>query len=368
VSNDKLGFPSTSTDSDYVDNFLLTYRNFITPADMLQKLFERYESGMETVSADDVSDFEAGSIEKKKKIVRLRFRRFIDFSSFDPAYLCLTVVLVCSVGNVIKRWVSDHFHDFFADPSLLAALEAGLEKIQERGLVDSIKKLVQEQRVAKEKSTKKEAMFSTPPPSSVVPKASKFEDFDIVECARQICLLEQEIYARIHPKEALNQNWNKRREQAPNIIAMITFFNQLSKWVSTKIVSVAELKPRSKLLKKFIQLLIKLREYNNFDAMQAVLAGLSNSAVYRLKQTWAKAQKEKFWAQFEECQTLMDSLNNFSNFRDAVQHADPPIIPYLGVYLTDLTFIEDGNNSSLPVADGRTDIINFEVRLCFVSF
>jgi hypothetical protein len=58
----------------------------------------------------------------------------------------------------------------------------------------------------------------------------------------------------------------------------------------------------------------------------------------------------------------MDSHNNFSNFRDAVQHADPPIIPYLGVYLTDLTFIEDGNNNMLPVADGRTDIINFEVR------
>lgn len=64
----------------------------------------------------------------------------------------------------------------------------------------------------------------------------------------------------------------------------------------------------------------------------------------------------------------MDSHNNFSNFRDAVQHADPPIIPYLGVYLTDLTFIEDGNNNMLPVADGRTDIINFEVRCLNFGF
>jgi hypothetical protein len=62
------------------------------------------------------------------------------------------------------------------------------------------------------------------------------------------------------------------------------------------------------LLKKFVQLLIKLREYNNFDAMQAVLAGLSNSAVYRLKQTWAKVQKEKYWAQFEVRVSVESSL------------------------------------------------------------
>jgi son of sevenless-like protein len=180
--------------------------------------------------------------------------------------------------------------------------------MQERQLAESIKKLIQEQKMAKEKSTKKELMFSTPPPPSIVPKTNKFEDFDLVEVARQICLVEQEIYAKIHPKEALNQNWNKRREQAPNIIAMIGFFNQLSKWVSTRIVNVAELKPRAKLLKKFVQLLIKLREYNNFDAMQAVLAGLSNSAVYRLKQTWAKVQKEKYWAQFEVRVSVESSL------------------------------------------------------------
>lgn len=32
----------------------------------------------------------------------------------------------------------------------------------------------------------------------------------------------------------------------------------------------------------------------------------------------------------------------------------------LGVYLTDLTFIEDGNSNYLLTEDGRSDIINFE--------
>jgi len=102
--------------------------------------------------------------------------------------------------------------------------------------------------------------------------------------------------------------------------------------------------------------------------MQAILAGLANSAVYRLKWTWAKVEKDKMWPMFEECRQIMDSAGNFSNYRKVVVNSDPPIIPYLGVYLTDLTFIEDGNKDYLKVQDNRDDIINFEVRTAPLPF
>jgi son of sevenless-like protein len=60
---------------------------------------------------------------------------------------------------------------------------------------------------------------------------------------------------------------------------------------------------------------------------------------------------------FELLRKLMSSDGNYEAFRTALHSESPPSIPYLGMYLTDLTFIEDGNPDKL--ADG---LINFAKR------
>jgi hypothetical protein len=52
---------------------------------------------------------------------------------------------------------------------------------------------------------------------------------------------------------------------------------------------------------------------------------------------------------YEETQQVMAREKNFQNFRAHLHQVDPPCIPYLGVYLTDLTFIEDGNKDFVKV-------------------
>lgn len=39
--------------------------------------------------------------------------------------------------------------------------------------------------------------------------------------------------------------------------------------------------------------------------------------------------------------------NNFKIFRDSLRTVSPPSIPFLGLYLSDLTFIEEGNSNYL---------------------
>jgi hypothetical protein len=46
--------------------------------------------------------------------------------------------------------------------------------------------------------------------------------------------------------------------------------------------------------------------------------------------------------------------------RDAVHQANPPLVPYLGVYLSDLTFIEDGNADTV-----HNGLINFDKQRFF---
>jgi son of sevenless len=60
----------------------------------------------------------------------------------------------------------------------------------------------------------------------------------------------------------------------------------------------------------------------------------------------------------EQMRTLMASTKNFGRYREKLHEANPPCIPFLGVYLTDLTFIEDGIASIIK----STDLINFTKR------
>ena len=60
---------------------------------------------------------------------------------------------------------------------------------------------------------------------------------------------------------------------------------------------------------------------------------------------------------------LLSSEKSYSNYRSCIHNISPPLVPYLGVYLTDLTFIE-GQCASQRIAlstnafaDGNPDTI-----------
>lgn len=56
---------------------------------------------------------------------------------------------------------------------------------------------------------------------------------------------------------------------------------------------------------------------------------------------------------------LMGSNRNFTEYREIIHSVNPPCIPFLGIYLQDLTFIEDGNPDYLRTSKG---LINFAKR------
>ena len=60
----------------------------------------------------------------------------------------------------------------------------------------------------------------------------------------------------------------------------------------------------------------------------------------------------------ETMRELISTTKNFANYRETLHAATPPCIPFLGVYLTDLIFIEDGIASLVK----NTELINFAKR------
>jgi len=96
-------------------------------------------------------------------------------------------------------------------------------------------------------------------------------------------------------------------------------------------------------------------ELNNFNGVMEILAGLETAAVQRLKQTWRNLPR-KAWDMFEELNDLMSIPQNFKKFRQTLNTTKPPCVPYIGVFLKDLIFIEQGGEEP----DGR--MINFEKK------
>lgn len=90
----------------------------------------------------------------------------------------------------------------------------------------------------------------------------------------------------------------------------------------------------------------------------SILAGLNSAPVHRLKRTF-ELLSTKTQATLETIRNLMSTTKNFSTYRDSLRSCTGPAIPFLGCYLTDLTFIEDGNPDFLK-DDAR--LINFSKR------
>ncbi|TPX37441.1 hypothetical protein SmJEL517_g00744 [Synchytrium microbalum] len=184
----------------------------------------------------------------------------------------------------------------------------------------------------------------------------KIPDLDPMEMARQLTLIEFELFSNIKPREYLDMAWMKEDKEvrAPNITRMTRWSNHVIHWLVTEIVIVKEsAKARAIVLEKFIQLAISLEKLNNFNGVKEVLAALQSSSVYRLKKTKEQVSSKLLKA-LTDLEKLTASDMNYKSLRAKVHAADPPLIPFPGVYQGDLVFLEECSKEKL-----ENGMINF---------
>jgi son of sevenless-like protein len=106
--------------------------------------------------------------------------------------------------------------------------------------------------------TRRIALTPTSLPSPLIPKNYNFKkikifDFDALEVARQISLMEADMYANILHVELLKKAWSdKERSQSPNVKLMIRRANQVTGWATTTILREPDVKKRAVVLKYII--------------------------------------------------------------------------------------------------------------------
>ena len=317
--------------------FLLTYRSIITPMELLDLLKLRYSMPLPDGNEASLKVFQA----THQKPIQLR---------------------VC---QLLKSWVQRHFTDFENDEALQQAfMDFATNTIKPTYPVGSTLETLMTRQINGEFAKTKESVFSNPPPKTISPKSSNnvsFIDFNPLEVARQLTIIESNIFRNIAPNECIGLAWSKKdaKERSPNILQMINRFNKVSDWVVTAIVTADNPKQRTEILSKFIEVAARCKSLNNFNGAMEIISGLGNSAIHRLKPNWADVNK-KVLASYTELTEILSSDQSYKSFRAFLKTVDGACIPYLGMYLTDLTFIEDGNPDKIG------DLHNFSKRT-FVS-
>jgi len=177
-----------------------------------------------------------------------------------------------------------------------------------------------------------------------IKKGYKLSNTTAEDLADQITLMDYKIFSNIAERECIGQCWKKRKEESPNVLAMIQQFNNLTVFVQLQILSEKSLKDRSKAIKRVIKMGERFKELKNYNSLCAILGALNSSPIHRLKLAWQRVP-EKTLNQFESFKQIFINTRNFRNFRTLFRQVSPPAIPYFGLFLQDLVFIDDGNDS-----------------------
>ncbi|CAG0925457.1 unnamed protein product, partial [Notodromas monacha] len=133
------------------------------------------------------------------------------------------------------------------------------------------------------------------------------DQFSALEIAEEMTYLDHKIFISIKSEELLGQAWMKseKNTKAPHVV------------------------------------MITKRCLHNFNGVLQICSAFTNSSVFRLKKTWDRVSRTTKQT-LDKLQKLVAADGRFRNLRDALHRCDPPCIPYLGLYLTDLSFIEEG--------------------------
>lgn len=330
-------------DASFNNTFLLTYRSFTSASELFEMVMQRFNIQPPFGLNDEEMQL---WVDRKQKPIRFR------------------------VVNIMKSW----FEHFWTEPNddfnmdilrrVYAFTKDSITTTKTPGSPQLMS--VIEQRLRGQDTTAKRLVptQATAAPTPIIPKNMKklkFLDIDPTEFARQLTIIESRLYSKIRPTECLNKTWQKKiatneAEPAANVKSLILHSNQLTNWVAEMILTQTDVKKRVVVIKHFITVADKCRQFNNFSTLTSIISALGTAPIHRLGRTWSQVSGRTS-AVLEQMRRLMASTKNFGEYRETLHLANPPCIPFFGVYLTDLTFIEDGIPSLTP-----SELINFNKR------
>uniref|UniRef100_A0A0N5AM45 Ras-GEF domain-containing protein n=1 Tax=Syphacia muris TaxID=451379 RepID=A0A0N5AM45_9BILA len=176
--------------------------------------------------------------------------------------------------------------------------------------------------------------------------------------ANQITLIDIDVFKSITSQELLSGNWSKKNKRtlAPNVMRFTDRFNCVCLWCQKEILAYDKPSKRAGVIAHFIKIIMfqHLTMLKNLHSTFAIISALQSHPIHRLKKTW-ECLSRRDGNTFQRLAALFDSYRNWEKLRKYLEDSTLPCMPYLGMFLTDLNFIEAKNsdNKDLLNADAK---------------
>lgn len=354
---ERLTSHDSTPDATFVSTFYLTFRLFATPITFSEALIERFN--------------------------------YVN----DSLHIAAPVRL--RVYNVFKGWLETHWQHTadevalplirsFAETTLLSVLpQAGRRLSELAEKVAAIEGPITPRLISSiGKTSTSIAQYISPDTPLPAPILSKSQinslktwkmggsspsilDFSPVEMARQLTIKEMNVFCTIMPEELLASEWMKKSgSNAVNVKAMSTLSTDLSNLVAdTVLQSESDAKKRAVIIKHWIKIANECLILNNYDSLMAIICSINSSMITRLKKTWDMISPKRK-EMLKVLQDIVEPTKNHAVLRQRLQGHVPPCLPFVGTYLTDLTFVDMGNPATKQLTGSAGEkgmaVINFD--------
>ncbi|KAI4210719.1 MAG: hypothetical protein LQ351_006495 [Letrouitia transgressa] len=356
---ERLTIYDSTPDATFVSTFYLTFRLFATPLEFAQALIDRFQY--------------IGESPRVAGPVRLR------------------------VYNIFKGWLESHWRNDCDSPALEIILPFASRQLQlilptaGKRLVALVEKvnstsgpLVPRLISSIGKTNTSIAIYVAPDTPLPAPSITKHQlnllknwkqnggtlnilDFDPLELARQFTLKVSQIFCSILPEELLATEWTKKSSSlAVNVRAMSRLSTDLANLVADSVLQLGDPKKRAIIIKQWVKIAKKCLKLENYDSLMAIICSLNSSTILRLKLTWDHISS-KTKAKLEMLKEVVDVSRNYAVLRQRLQNTVPPCLPFVGTYLTDLTFVDVGNQTTRQLSGEKDEqsvpVINFDKHM-----
>ena len=313
------------------------------------------------VSADKVDD--------EDNLATLFFHTFPLFTTIEQMLISIKSIYQESVPSIqkgllvfMRSWVegdTDSCHNFLlSDKYILFVNEWLSSKLEEEDMVmgKALKMSIEKMRIEKMRIENQEQPSEDEEKDSPLPfvpmYSLKWMAYNEEWLAATLTIHEYSLFASIPISAFIKQMGGGKSTICPMICKAIMFFNSLSHWVTMTLVKEPRLRKRIEYITKMINLSNQLFALKNFSSLMAIIAGLNHFSIVRMKMTWKKLD-QGILKVYQHLEFLMSHISNYSQYRSLLNKCKGPCVPYLGLILADLTFIDNGN---LDTVDGK---INF---------
>ncbi|PRP78178.1 hypothetical protein PROFUN_11308 [Planoprotostelium fungivorum] len=308
---------SQLNDHKFQKTFLATYRSFTTPTELLTKLIQRYN------------------------ILIPRLPRDINMDEYAETTI---IPIQLRVINTIKLWIESAPFDF--DRALRDKVLTFMQKINSEGHSISAKQISSMlQRKAKPvRLTTHLAMKDVHTLNTGALDFSKIlQQYPEESIAKCLTIIDSTFFVNIKPDELMNWKGSSSKSIS-NLAQLSEKFNQVSYWAVSSVLECDRVNDRIKAMEKLLDLCTHLRKMNNFCSLFAIISAMNTVPIYRLSFT-KEGMSQKYTKMLDNFMELMSPSGAYKNYLDCLRSINPPCVPYVGVWLTQLLHIDEGNSN-----------------------